>query len=315
MNSKQTYLLPISALIGNALIWGLIWWPLRELRLHGWHPLWSTMAVFFLVSAGFALVKPGAFSSLRKPGILWLVGIAAGVTNGAFNWGIATGDVVRVILLFYLMPVWAVLLARIFLKEAVTPLALLRIALALTGAFLVMQPADGGLPLPSSLADWLGLIGGIAFAATNVVLRRAAGQPRDGRALVMFLGGFVIPSILAISLASASAIGFPTAFDTYAIFLLVGSGIMMLVANLALQYGAVRLPVNITAVVMLTEVVFATVSSLLIDATVLTGGMLAGGALILLASALAALEKSRPATAPAAKIVEQRRTSKATSLN
>ena len=315
MNSKQTLLLPISALIGNALIWGLIWWPLPDFRLHGWHPLWSTMAVFFLVAAGFALYKPQALTSLRKPGILWLVGITAGLTNGAFNWGIATGDVVRVILLFYLMPVWAVLLARIFLKEAVTPLALLRIVLALTGAFLVMQPADGGLPLPSSLADWLGLAGGMAFAATNVVLRRAAGQPRDGRALAMFLGGFAIPSVLAISLASASAIGFPTAFDGYAIFLLLGSGIMMLVANLALQYGAVRLPVNITAVVMLTEVVFATVSSLLIDATILTAGMIGGGALILLASALAALEKSSPTPVPAAKIVERRSASKVTPLN
>lgn len=313
MNSKQTYSWPILALISNALMWGLIWWPLRELRLNGWHPLWSTMTVFFLTAAGFSLYRPKAWSGMWRSPALWLIGLVSGLTNAAFNWGMATGDVVRVILLFYLMPVWAVLLARIFLKEAVTPTALLRIALALTGAFLVMKPAGGGLPIPSSLADWLGLAGGMAFAATNVALRKGAALPRDSRAMAMFLGGVVIPCVLAAGLTSVSAMTFPSVPDGYVLALLAGSGLMMLYANLALQYAAVRLPVNITVVVMLSEVVFATVSSLLIDATELTGGMIVGGALILSASALAALEKGGSAKAPADKPDEKGRLSETAS--
>jgi len=41
--------------------------------------------------------------------------------------------VVRVVLLFYLMPLWAVLLARLLLHERLTPLASLRVLLALAG--------------------------------------------------------------------------------------------------------------------------------------------------------------------------------------
>ena len=39
--------------------------------------------------------------------------LAAGTTNATFNWAVTLGDVVRVVLLFYLMPLWAVLLARL----------------------------------------------------------------------------------------------------------------------------------------------------------------------------------------------------------
>jgi drug/metabolite transporter (DMT)-like permease len=295
---KRSSLFFILLLICNAFIWGLIWWPLKELQAQGWHPLWSTSATFALATAGFVLLKPNAFSYLRESPVLWLIAAASGVTNGAFNWGVAIGDVVRVIFLFYLMPVWAVLFARLLLKESITKLAVLRIVIALLGAGLVLK-SDGMLPLPSSLADWLGLIGGIAFALNNVMIRREASRPRDGRALAMFLGALVIPTVVAVGLTSTSTIDIPTSVHPYALVLVIGLGIAMLAANLALQHGAANLPANITAVVMLTEVVFATLSAVVINGTVLTGWVIAGGALILIASALSVLKwNERPALLP-----------------
>ena len=43
------------------------------------------------------------------------------MTNVGFNWAVTMGDVVRVVLLFYLMPLWAVLLAWPLLGERPTP--------------------------------------------------------------------------------------------------------------------------------------------------------------------------------------------------
>jgi drug/metabolite transporter (DMT)-like permease len=63
---------------------------------------------------------------------------------------------------------------------------------------------------------------------------------------------------------------------------------VFLLGNLALQYGAARLPANATAVVMLSEVLFASVSAVLLGAGVLTPGLVLGGALILGASLLVA---------------------------
>ncbi|MDB5821944.1 MAG: putative transrane protein [Herminiimonas sp.] len=290
MRTSQSYLFPILSLLGNAIVWGLIWWPLKELRLEQWHPLWSTAAVFGLACVCLMLARPKALASLRTFPQLWIVGVAAGVTNGAFNWGIAIGDVVRVILLFYLMPVWSAVLARVVLNEPITPLAIGRIVLALAGAALVLMPAGGGVPVPSGLADWLGLAGGMAFALNNVMIRRQSELPEDGRSLAMFIGGMVIPLAVALALCTGDAIALPPVFTGHAAVVMAGLGIAMIVANIALQHGAAALPANITAVVMLTEIVVAAVSSVLFGGAVFTPSMLAGAALILTASALAAME-------------------------
>jgi hypothetical protein len=41
--------LPALALILNAFVWGVSWWPFRVLQAHGLHPLWAT-ALIYLVS-------------------------------------------------------------------------------------------------------------------------------------------------------------------------------------------------------------------------------------------------------------------------
>ncbi len=62
--------------------------------------------------------------------------------------------------------------------------------------------------------------------------------------------------------------------------------ILFMLSNLLLQYGAARLPANVTAIVMLIEVVFAAVSAILFGAGVLTPKLMIGGMLILIAAAL-----------------------------
>ena len=70
--------------------------------------------------------------------------------------------------------------------------------------------------------------------------------------------------------------------------LAVGLGLSLLVGNLALQYGAARLAAGSTSIIMLTEVVFASVSSVLLGAGQITPRTAMGGALILLAALLSA---------------------------
>ena len=59
-----------------------------------------------------------------------------------------------------------------------------------------------------------------------------------------------------------------------------------LLGNLALQYGAARLAAHTTALVMLSEVLFASVSSVMLGASDWESRTLIGGALILLAALL-----------------------------
>ncbi len=46
-------LLSILALVLNALVWGVSWWPFRQLHAAGLHPLWATALMYAL-----ALVCP-----------------------------------------------------------------------------------------------------------------------------------------------------------------------------------------------------------------------------------------------------------------
>ena len=297
--------LPALALVANAFVWGTAWWPFRHLQAAGLHPLWATAIIFTLASAVIVAVRPRALAQVASTPALWVLVVAAGVTNASFNWAVVIGDVVRVVLLFYLMPLWTVLLARLVLGEKLTMAAGVRIALGVAGAAVVLWPtaaaAGGGapaswsslLPLPRSLADWLGIVGGFSFAFNNVTLRREAGRPEEGRALAMFLGGGVVAAALAWALSSGGDAPWPPSPSPAWLPLLAALTLLFLVGNLALQYGAARLPANRTAVVMLTEVVFASVSAIAFGGGTLTPRLALGGGLIVAAALLAALQPGR----------------------
>jgi drug/metabolite transporter (DMT)-like permease len=149
-------------------------------------------------------------------------------------------------------------------------------------------PEGSGWPLPRSLPDWLAIAGGASFAATNVLLRKHASTPPEARALAMFCGGVLVAGGLAAVMTAAGNIGavpVPGAGWLPGILLLAT---MFLFGNLALQYGAARLPASVTAVVMLTEIVFATASAILIGTEVLTLRTVVGGAMIMASAAMAA---------------------------
>ncbi len=282
--------LPVLALLFNAFVWGVSWWPLRALHQAGLHPLWATALVYLAALVCLVLFMPASARSFLSTPKLWLLAVAAGLTNICFNWAVTLGDVVRVVLLFYLMPAWSVLLAWWLLDERPTPVALLRLLLALVGVVLVVLPA--GAPLSKlasglSATDFLAVAGGFCFALTNVFLRRFNQTPERDRMIAMFSGGFLTATAGAFA---ATAAGLASAPPTPAVdWLLVAAGLALafVLGNLGLQYGAARLAASTTALVMLSEVLFASVSSVFLGAAQLTPRMLAGGALIVMAALLA----------------------------
>ncbi|HEX6363622.1 MAG TPA: DMT family transporter [Albitalea sp.] len=293
MPSTVSPLLPILALLFNAFVWGTSWWPFRALESRDLHPLWATVLVYLLAVAAIGALRPRAFAQVARAPALWVLMAASGVTNAAFNWGVVIGDVVRVVLLFYLMPLWAALLARLLLHEPLTRAAGLRVAMALAGAGIVLWPeanASGldAWPLPRALPDWLGLIGGFSFALNNVMLRREAARPEEGRALAMFVGGALVAGVLASALAAQGAVPWVPVAAPGWVAIAVALAALFIASNLALQFGAARLPANATSVVMLSEVLFAAVSAVALGGGELSTPLVMGGVLILGAAVLAA---------------------------
>jgi drug/metabolite transporter (DMT)-like permease len=284
---------PALALVLNAFVWGVSWWPLRQLEAVGVHPLWATVMIYIVAVVTISLARPTAWRELATRRTLWLLVLASGTTNAAFNWAVTIGDVVRVVLLFYLMPLWAVLLARLLLNERFTGSALLRVALALGGALVILWPPGDGLPVPRSLPEALGLLGGFAFALNNVMLKREAARSEGARALAMFVGGALVAASIAALLAPAGTVPPlpPLAPGWVAGTLALAA--CFLGSNLALQYGATRLPAHATAVIMLTEVFFASASALALGAGKLDLRLAIGGGAIIGAALLAARQHAR----------------------
>lgn len=281
---------PVAGLVFNAFVWGLAWWPLRFLQEQGLHPLWATAGFFLVGLCVLGVMRPASWGQVWRSPLLWGLALATGATNAAFNWGVTVGEVVRVVLLFYLMPLWSAALAWWLLDERLSRAAAVRVVLALGGAFLVLMPSGGPWPEVAGLGDVLGLLGGMGFALTNVLLRKAAPEPSSARGLAMFAGGLSFPLVLALALHQAGEVGPLPPLATPWLLGVLGMGLMFVASNLALQAGATRLPVRITSVIMLTEIVFATTSSVLFGQEVLTARMLLGGALIFGASLLSALD-------------------------
>lgn len=291
------------ALVFNAFTWGVSWWPFRELQARGLHPLWATGCTYAMAALVLAAWRPAAVAEVLRTPSLWTLIVASGCTNAAFNWGVTVGDVVRVVLLFYLMPLWSLLLARWLLGEVLRARALLCVALALAGALTVLWPDGGGWPVPRQLADWLGVVGGFSFALNNVMLRHQAHRSGIARGWAMFVGGAVV----AVAVALALGVAPPPLAGVSSPVWLPGALVLALwfmTSNLALQFGASRLRAGTTSVVMVTEVLFASASAIALGAGQWNGRAALGGGLILAAALLAALGDAsssgspRPAAGP-----------------
>lgn len=295
----SAWLAPL-AVAFNSVVWGLSWLPLQILQERGLHPLWSTALMYSVPVVGLLLWRRSAplrpFAHHRD---LWVLLVCAGLTTLCFNWAVTIGDVIRVVLLFYLMPVWTVFLAWWLLDERPTAGAMLRVAMALIGVSLVMKPAGNAwyqlqVPWPSSMADALAILGGFFFAATNVMLNRTSRIAPEARVFAMFIGGVVLCSAMAQVGVQTGTLGV-TALPDFAwgwlgLALLFSLG--FIASNLALQYGSARVPAHTMSLIMLLEVVAATVSSALLGAAELGWQVAIGGSLVM-AGALMAVLSSR----------------------
>ena len=136
VRAQHHHLLPVASLLLTASLWGIVWYPLRLLEAAGLHGLWSTLVSYGTLLCLFAwiFVRYRRLLAIHFPA-LFLLGLAAGWCNVAFIMAVLDGTVVRVLLLFYLSPFWAVCLGWLMLDERMDGKTLLVFLLAVGGDF------------------------------------------------------------------------------------------------------------------------------------------------------------------------------------
>lgn len=286
-DKRETHLAVLS-LFGSALIWGLIWYPYRLLRDAGIHGIVSSSVTCAIAFALGLLFFRRSFSRFTPSWALLLLALSSGVCNLGYVLATLTGDVLRVLLLFYLAPLWTVLFAWILLGERLSRFGAYIIALSLVGALIMLWHPHIGLPVPRDSADWLGLGAGISFALFNVLSRQVADVSIEIKSMSAFFGVVVVGGGLVLLGFAPAQI--PSVFSVWA--MLVAIGAVLVGASLIAQYGLARVASNRAIVIMLSEVGFAALASWLLANEVPALRDWIGGAMILAASLLSAKSKN-----------------------
>ena len=269
-------------LLAAAAIWGLVWYPYRLLDLAGLHGSVSSLLTYALgVPPLLVLAWRGAWPGGRQAA--WLAGVAlsAGWTNLSYVLAVLDGEVMRVMLLFYLAPLWTVLLARLILRERAGRAGLAVIGLSLAGAAGMLQRGRSP-PLPANPAEWLGLSSGIGFALTNVLTRRLRDIPLQTRSLWVFLGVTLVAAGFAV--AQAAPVAPVTTLGATEWLVLGGITLALLLATFTVQYGVAHVAANRAVVILLFELVVAALSSHWLAGEAMTPREWIGGAMIVAAT-------------------------------
>ena len=304
MNANLRGAGPALAILIGASVWGTVWYPLRMLAALG---LTGTAASAATSAAGCAfvlLLRRRSIATLRWHAVLPMLGLAAGVTNLGFVWGSIHGEVMRVLLLFYLAPAWTAVFAHFILGERLDGPGAALAALSLAGAVLMLWSPTLGMPLPASAAEWAGLAGGMGFAMSNVlVLKTSRVLPEvepEMRTAVIF-GGSALFSSCAMIFEPMSAVPAGPALWRVAMLVVV-LGLVLASNNMLVQYGLARVPANRAAIIMLFELVMTALTAWAFAGEVPGPREWAGGACIVLASLLSSwVHRSRELRAASAR--------------
>jgi drug/metabolite transporter (DMT)-like permease len=256
-------MLPITGLLSGALVWGLIWYPYRLIEQAGTSGVLATFLSYTIALMIGLSVSGPIWKELKLAG--W-AGFALMLSSGWANFGyvLATleGEVMRVLLLFYLAPLWTVFFAHFLLGEKLNRYGYFVIALSLGGAFVMLWHPELGWPMPQSRAEWMGLSAGMAFAMANVLVRHTSHLSIGFKSTSVWLGvvmmtGFAILIQGGISVQVAS-------IGTNNWLLLMGIGLVICLTSFAVQYGLTHTPANRAIVIFLFELVFAAIASYLL---------------------------------------------------
>lgn len=277
-----------SVLTFSALMWGITWWPLKQFGAAGLSgPLISlaSYGLVGLIGLPFLLRERKAWQG-QIP-LLLLLALFGGWANASFVRALTTGDVVRVMLLFYLAPVWSVIGGRLFLNETVTRRRTLAVTLSIAGAFLVIG-GTAAFDAPLSIADFLAISAGLAFAANNLVSRAAQTIPMVSKTVAVFIGCGIVSGLMVWQQNAVQPVWSPTLVTALLAF---GFGWLAL-GTFTTQYGVTHIETGRAGIILIIELLAAVISAVIIGGEKLLPREFMGGALIASAAFIEATDNS-----------------------
>ena len=283
-------------------VWGVYWLPLRYLERVGLSGSWATAGFFVVALPPAVLIAVLALHEIRAQArtFLWLA-LFNGLVFNLYSNAYTLTTIFNVLFLFYLSPIWSILIVRFWFKERVSAVRIGCVAAGLAG-LVIMLSGDGGWPLPRNLGDWMALASGMLWALVTIRIRNSPEFGAAANSVAFFFGGSVLALLFAVVLGSNQT---PTPEAIYAAWPLVlfVAWVAWLPSQFLLFWGARRISPVRTGLLLMTELVSGVVTAAWLSGDPITWLQALGGALILaagLGDVLTNRERPRPAPIPVA---------------
>lgn len=262
MTSSTTETIAMVAVAAGGLAWGIFWIPLRALDAAGIVGVWAVVLFYVLPTL---LLAPVIF--LRRRQVvsggwsLQIAGMLAGAALVCYAGALIFTEVVRATLFFYLTPIWITLLARITLGEPITVPRLGTICFGLIGLLIIVK-ADTGMTGGLNIGDWMGIAGGLIWAAAAVCMK----SDESGNGIDFTLSYFAWGSVAALILimlpldGSASVPGWE-ATQNVLLWMVPVALLLVIPPAFAIMWGSTVLSPGLVAILFMTEISAAAVTA------------------------------------------------------
>lgn len=240
-------------------VWGLFWIPLRALEEAGINGLWITVVYFLIPTICLIPVVILRWQHVKEGGVsLQITTMLSGGALLLYSTSIVYTDVVRAILLFYLTPIWATILARIFLGDLITPSRVIAMVLAILG-MLTIFGLGARFPIPQNIGDWLGIGSGFLWAVAMVRIRMSESHSAIELTAGFFQWSLIFSSGAAFLLATSQMPDIEQILPALPL-LLIFTALLVLPGTYASLLGPKYLSPGIVGLLFMTEIIVGAIS-------------------------------------------------------
>lgn len=284
---------PVIVLFGASILWGLSWIPLKAINAMGIQGITLSLGAYGIIALVMSpqlLRQRRVWWSHRK--VMFLIALFGGGANLAFTYSLINGEVIRVMVLFYLLPVWGVLGGYFFLKERIDRWRWFGVVAAVLGAFFIL----GGfkiLETPPSWIDALALLSGLLFALNNLLFRFAQSVPVASKIGAMFYGCFILAGLLLLGHVEPFVMN--VGINGWGALVLYAL-LWLLLANIGSQWGVTHMEAGRSSIIIIMELITAVISATLIAGETMEWMEYIGGFLILSAALIEAVRNQEDET-------------------
>lgn len=292
---RPTQLLPSLGVMVAGACWGLLWYPLVEFEKLGLGVGLSS-AIFYVVTAFCALpglIVTGVWRQIAKPSLPL---ITMGLAFTLYTFALLLTHPFNAILLFYLTPVWSILLGKLFYGEPINLVRTLVIIMGCVGVGLVLGATS--LPIPKNLGDWIALMSGALWALGTSLASREVERNSWMRLMQFSIAGLGSTVILALVLSSVAPKVIAGTADTSIYVWAAAVGLLLFaIPNMLVIWGTAYLSSARVGVLLMMEVVVGTIAIALLSSQPIALIQIAGAALIFAAGIVEVISRDSDADA------------------